>query len=80
MLPESLQISTIYVTNSTPLKVNIFSLYIPTKLADHTLTAIPTPNNDSLYVFSLLDMRDDAIVIKYPAFDSMIQPNRLIDE
>lgn len=44
--------------------------YLPTKLADHTLTAIPTPNNDSLYVISVLDMRDDAIVIQFPAYDS----------
>jgi len=44
--------------------------FLPAKLADHTLTAIPTPNNDSLYVISMLDMRDDAVVIQFPAFDS----------
>ena len=45
-------------------------MFIPTGLADHTLTAIPRPNNDTLYVISMLDMRDDAIVIEFPAFDS----------
>ena len=45
-------------------------MFVPTALADHTLTAIPRPNNDSLYLMSMLDMRDDAIVIQFPAFDS----------
>jgi hypothetical protein len=42
----------------------------PTKLADHTVRAIARPNNDTFYVLSLLDLRDDAIVITYPPFDS----------
>jgi len=41
-----------------------------TKLADHTVKAIARPNNDTYYILSLLDLRDDAIVISYPAFDS----------
>jgi hypothetical protein len=57
-------------------KANPFStngwnkMFIPTGLTDHTLTAIPRPNNDTLYLISMLDMRDDAIVIDFPAFDS----------
>jgi len=45
-------------------------MYIPTRLTDHTLTAIPRPNNDTLYLISMLDMPDDAVVIQFPAFDS----------
>lgn len=55
---------------------NLFStagwnkLFVPTGLMDHTVTAIPRPNNDTLYLLSMLDMRDDAVVIQFPAFDS----------
>ncbi len=45
-------------------------MFVPNSLADHTLTAIPRPNNDTLYLIAMLDMRDDAIVIQFPAFDS----------
>ena len=45
-------------------------LFVPTGLMDHTVTAIPRPNNDTLYLIAMLDMRDDAIVIQFPAFDS----------
>lgn len=45
-------------------------LFVPTGLMDHTVTAIPRPNNDTLYLLSMLDMRDDAVVIQFPAFDS----------
>ncbi len=45
-------------------------MLVPETLSDHTLTAIPRPNNDSLYLISMLDMRDDAIVIQFPVFDS----------
>ena len=41
-----------------------------TKLADHTVKAIARPNNDTYYIISILDLRDDGIVINYPAFDS----------
>ena len=41
-----------------------------TKLADHTVKAIARPNNDTYYILSLLDLRDDAVVISYPAFES----------
>jgi len=41
-----------------------------TQLADHTVKAIARPNNDTYYVLSTLDLRDDAVVISYPAFDS----------
>ena len=45
-------------------------MFVPTELADHNMTAIPRPNNDTLYLMSMLDMRDDAIVIEFPAINS----------
>ena len=41
-----------------------------TRLADHTEKSIARPNNDTYYILSLLDLRDDAVVINYPAFDT----------
>ena len=40
------------------------------ELADHTVQAIARPNNDTYYIISMLDLRDDAVVINYPAFDT----------
>jgi hypothetical protein len=40
------------------------------ELADHTVKAIARPNNDTYYIISMLDLRDDAVVITYPAFDT----------
>jgi hypothetical protein len=37
---------------------------------DASVRAIPRPNNDTLYVLSLLDLRKDPVVIHYPAFNS----------
>jgi len=39
-------------------------------LADHTVQMIARPNNDTLYVSSTLDLRNDVVVVHYPAFDS----------
>jgi hypothetical protein len=44
--------------------------YVPNALADHTVRAIARPNNDTLYVFTMLDLRSDPVVVHYPAFDS----------
>jgi len=41
-----------------------------TTLKDHTLTDIARPNNDTLYLACLLDLRDDAVVLEIPEFDS----------
>jgi len=37
---------------------------------DASVRAIPRPNNDTLYVMSLMDLRQDPVVIHYPAFSS----------
>ena len=39
-------------------------------LLDHTMKAIARPNNDTLYVTSILDLRSEPVVVHYPAFDS----------
>jgi hypothetical protein len=44
--------------------------HYPQGLMDASVRAIPRPNNDTLYVLSLLDLRKDAVIIQYPAFNS----------
>lgn len=41
-----------------------------TQLKDHTLKDIARPNNDTLYIGSMLDLRNDAVILEMPAFDS----------
>jgi hypothetical protein len=41
-----------------------------TNLTDHTANTIARPNNDTLYVPTLMDLRNDAVIVTYPAFDS----------
>ncbi|MEB3290268.1 MAG: DUF1214 domain-containing protein [Leptolyngbya sp.] len=45
-------------------------MYIPSGLMNASVKALPTPNNDTLYLISCVDLRDDAVVIEFPAFDS----------
>lgn len=44
--------------------------FAATGLLDHTMQAIARPNNDTLYVTSILDLRSEPVIISYPAFDS----------
>jgi len=39
-------------------------------LADHTLQIIARPNNDTLYAVAMLDLREEPVILKAPAFDS----------
>ncbi len=41
-----------------------------TALADHNMTSIARPNNDTLYQISVLDLRLDPVIIEFPAIDS----------
>ncbi len=41
-----------------------------TELKDHTMREIARPNNDSLYISCLLDLRKDPVILEMPAFDS----------
>jgi len=41
-----------------------------TKLKDHTMRDIARPNNDTLYISCMLDLRKDPVILEMPAFDS----------
>ena len=41
-----------------------------TGLKDHTMTEIARPNNDTLYLGCMLDLRKDPLILDMPAFDS----------
>jgi len=43
---------------------------VDTKLKDHTMREIARPNNDTLYISCLLDLRKDPAILEMPAFDS----------
>jgi len=41
-----------------------------TRLKDHTMREIARPNNDTLYLGCMLDLRKDPVILEMPAFDS----------
>lgn len=41
-----------------------------TVLSDHTVRAAARPNSDTFYQFVTLDLRDDAVIVEYPAINS----------
>ena len=41
-----------------------------TQLKDHTMTDIARPNNDTLYIGCMLELRKEPIILDIPAFDS----------
>jgi len=41
-----------------------------TELKDHNMKSIARPNNDTLYCICALDLRNEPVIIEYPAFDS----------
>ncbi len=41
-----------------------------TELKDHTMQDIARPNNDTLYIGMMLDLRKEPIILEFPAFDS----------
>ncbi len=41
-----------------------------TRLKDHTMREIARPNNDTLYISCLVDLRKDPVILDMPAFDS----------
>ena len=55
---------------STPMVAGWNGTFAAKGLLDHTMKAIARPNNDTLYVTSILDMRGEPVVVHYPAFDS----------
>ena len=41
-----------------------------TQLKDHTMREIARPNNDTLYIGCMLDLRKNPVILEMPAFDS----------
>ncbi|QQL44862.1 DUF1214 domain-containing protein [Sulfuriroseicoccus oceanibius] len=41
-----------------------------TELQDHNMRAIARPNNDTLYITAMIDVTEEPMVLKIPAFDS----------
>jgi hypothetical protein len=46
------------------------AMKVDTQLKDHTLKVIARPNNDTLYITAMLDLRKDPVILEMPAFDS----------
>jgi hypothetical protein len=44
--------------------------YAQTTLFDHTMKSIARPNNDTFYQSVVLDLRNEPVIIEYPAIDS----------
>ena len=45
--------------------------HVASDLLDHTTKSIARPNNDTLYITTIMDLRSEPIIVSYPAFDSM---------
>ena len=58
------------VNNKFALKNGWNRCVADTTLSDHTMQDIARPNNDTLYIACLLDLRKDPIIIDFPALDS----------
>jgi hypothetical protein len=41
-----------------------------TTLANHTLKSIARPNNDTLYLPAMIDVRQEPVILEFPSFDS----------
>jgi hypothetical protein len=53
-----------------PMKTGWNGIFAAKGLLDHTMQAIARPNNDTLYVTSILDLYSEPVIVHYPAFDS----------
>jgi hypothetical protein len=42
-----------------------------TTLVDHTFQSIARPNNDTLYLTAMIDVRQEPMIIEFPSFDSV---------
>ncbi len=59
------------VNNKFALKQGGWNICDPdTELKDHTMREIARPNNDTLYLACMLDLRTDPVILEIPAFDS----------
>jgi hypothetical protein len=46
------------------------TVVVDTELKDHTMREIARPNNDTLYISALVDLRNEPMILEMPAFDS----------
>jgi len=53
-----------------PMRTGWNGTYAATGLADHNAKAIARPNNDTLYITTVMDLRTEPVIVSYPAFDS----------
>jgi hypothetical protein len=53
-----------------PTRADWNGTFANTALTDHNMKGIARPNNDTLYITTMLDLRNDAVIVSYPAFDS----------
>lgn len=53
-----------------PMKTGWNGTFAAPGLQDHNSRAIARPNNDTLYVSTALDLRQEPVIVHYPAFDS----------
>ncbi len=59
------------VNNKFALKQGGWNTVVPdTELKDHTMREIARPNNDTLYIGVMLDLRNEPIILEIPSFDS----------
>ena len=59
------------VNNKTALKNGGWNTVVAdTELKDHTMKDIARPNNDTLYIAAVLDLRKDPVILEMPALDS----------
>lgn len=59
------------VNNKFALKQGAWNTCVAdTQLKDHTMREIARPNNDTLYISCLLDLRKDPVILEMPAIDS----------
>jgi hypothetical protein len=53
-----------------PMRTGWNGTFAATGLVDHTMKAIARPNNDTLYVTTIMDLRSEPVIVSYPVFDS----------
>jgi hypothetical protein len=59
------------VNNKFAQKQGGWNTVVPdTRLKDHTMREIARPNNDTLYISCMLDLRKDPVILETPVFDS----------
>ncbi len=58
------------IQEENPTRTGWNGTFAAAALLDHTAKSIARPNNDTLYVNTVLDLRSEPVIVSYPAFDS----------